>query len=147
MQKKRLVTALLALSLGAGYAFARPTLQDDEPTPLQESMQGLMSSRRSMRKLVRDATANQEDLLEILEKFRGHALTAITLPPAAPESLEPTDAALFRIGFQRQFLKLIEAVLDCELAVHKGDTEALGEAYKSLGAIMKAGHDRFKKKD
>lgn len=147
MHSNKLITALLALSLGAGYAFARPTLQDEESTPLQESMQGLFAGRRSMRKLVQDPTANQEALLEILEEFRGHALTAITLPPAAPENLEPTEAAILRIGFQRQFLRLIEAALDCELAVHEGDSEALGEAYKLLGTINKAGHDRFKKKD
>lgn len=145
MSKNRLITAALALSLCAGYAFARPTLQDEETTPLQESMQGLMSSRRAMRKLVGDATANRSDLLEILEEFRGNALTAFSLAPATPEGLAEADAEIWRVTFQRQVLKLVDASLECELAVHKGDSEALGEAYKRLGAINKAGHDRFKK--
>jgi len=147
MSKNRLIIAALALSLGASYAFARPVLQDDESTPLQESMQGLMSSRRAMRKLVGDATANGEALLEILNEFRAHALTAFSLPPATPEGLEGTDAAIWATSYQRRVLELIDASLEGELAVHRGDSEALGEAYKRLGAINKAGHDRFKKKD
>jgi hypothetical protein len=145
MHKNKLITAFLALSLGAGYAFARPTLQDEESTPLQESMQGLMSNQRAMRKLVGDATANQSDLLELLGEFRGHALTAFSLPPETPKRLEGTDAAVWRVAFQRQVLQLVDASLECELAVHKGDSEALGEAYKRLGGIKKTGHDRFKK--
>ncbi len=147
MKNNKVLTVCLALSLGAGYAFARPSLQDDETTPLQESMQGLMSRRRAMRKLVRDPAAHRSELLEILEEFRGHALTAFSLPPTAPGSLERTDAALWRVGFQRQILTLIDTGLECELAVLKGDTELLGEAYKTLSSTMKAGHDRYKKSD
>ena len=143
MRNVKLITGLLALSLGAAYALPRYSTQDDEPTPVQEAMGGLQSGQRAMRRMVKDPAANKDALVKTLREMQRHAHTIFTMPPTVPEGLATTTPEEWRIDFQRQFLEVLDCLLEVELAVHKGDADAVAKGYTKLGELKKTGHDTY----
>ena len=139
MRTPTLLAALLAAGLTLA-ATSRTAPQDDEPTPLQAAMQEMMGGQRAMRRLVRDPAANVEGLVAAASAIQRGALAAYSLPPAAPEGEDPHR---WRIGYQRQILRLLDTALECELAARAGDAELLKAAYARLGEIKAEGHDTY----
>lgn len=141
MRIQTLLASLLAASL-ALTATSFSSAQDEEPTPLQEAMGKMQGSQRAMRRMVGDPVANKDALLRAVAAIQEGALEAYALAPAAPDG---EDEHAWRIGYRRQILKTLDAVLACELATHQGDPDALAAAYQALGAAKKAGHDQYQR--
>ena len=141
MRLQTLLLSFLAASLAfTATSFTAP--QDDEPTPLQEAMGKMQGSQRAMRRMIGDPVANKDALLRATTAIQEGALAAYPLAPPAPEGV---DADTWRIGYQRQILKTLDAALACELATHQGDAEALNAGYQALGSSKKTGHDQYQR--
>lgn len=142
MNKSPLLVGTLLLSFAAGLAYTRPVPQDDDPTPLAEEMGGLQSGQRKLRKLIKNPEAKQETL-EIIRGMEQNAITAINLAPAIPAGMEEAKQAAWTIGYKREMVKVLDALLVMELAVVEGRTDAAAAAYKGLGELKKSGHDTY----
>ena len=143
MRTKTLLTGLLAATLLVSTtSFSFSETQDDEPTPLQQAMGKMQGSQRAMRKMVGDPATNKAALLRACAMIQEGAHEGYSLAPKAPAD---ADANEWRIGYQRSMLAVLDAALECELAVHKGDAEAVTAAYKKMGEHKKSGHDAYQK--
>ena len=142
MNKPTLLLATLVLALLVGSATTLRAVQDEELTPLQEAMNGLQSGQRKLRKLLKDPIETAATV-EVVHAMEANALTAFGLPPDAPATLSEAERPGWRIGFQRQILKVADSLLVLELAVLQGEGEQARQAYKDLNAVKKAGHDIY----
>ncbi|MDA1266903.1 MAG: hypothetical protein O2816_17620 [Planctomycetota bacterium] len=143
MRTKTLLTGLLAATLLVSTtSFSFLGSQDDEPTPLQQAMVKMQGSQKAMRQLIADPATNKAALLRACAMIQEGAHAGFSLAPKAPAD---ADENQWRIGYQRTMLAVLDAALECELAVHAGDAEGVAAAYKKMGEHKKAGHDTYQK--
>ena len=140
MRTKTLLVGLMAVTL-TFTASSYTSVQDDEPTPLQQAMGTIRGGQKALGRGHRNPVANKAALLRAATAIEEGALKAFSLAPPAPEG-ENVNA--WRIGYQRQMLQLLDAALECEAATYAGDAEALAAAYGRLGQAKKGGHNNFK---
>lgn len=112
---------------------------DDE---IHEAMEELQSGMRTLRKGLGDP-AKKDDTIALLQGMQRHASTAMLSEPHAPKDKSGKDLALWYCGYRKQLVRVLDTLIDVEMAVHEGDAEKAKAAYKSLGQMKKAGHDEY----
>lgn len=133
------------LALGLGWGLATVAAQDDEPpTPLEAAMGTLQGGMRKLRPLLEDPAANREVMVATLHEMQAAALSAVANPPAPPEGFPEGGVFTWRIGFQREILKLADSLFECENGVHRGRADEVQAAYDKANETKKLGHDRWK---
>lgn len=139
-----LVAALFSLTIATGWSTGRPASVDDEhASPLEAAMEELGSGQRKLRKLVADPSMKDPCLATV----GGMQAAALAAFQNAPPPLEGAEATPWRVDFQRTSLKLLDELLELELAVFEGRTEDAKASFAALGEIKSAAHDRFQPKD
>ena len=133
---------LLLLWLGAGQATVAAHPQDG-PTPLQEAMGRLQRGLRGLRKLVDDPAANRAELMTVLRDMETALLAGIAHPPTPRDEVPEGERELWVVAFKSTMTSTLDALLKCQTATLKGDTEALAAAYKTLNENKKRGHDSY----
>lgn len=117
----------------------------------KEAFDGAMETAsrqlRTMRRTKFDPKSQLQNL-ESLQTLEHALLTAkanigsIDMSPAAKEKFG-SDTLAYQNAFRAKLIMSIQATLDIELAVIKGDTAAASEAYKKLGSLRNDAHDLF----
>ena len=117
----------------------------DEDSPLDEAMAGLQGGMRALRGLSK-GTDDKAACLKVLQDMQASAIAALQLEPHTPEGQAAPDAeglAVWKLGFKRQIVTLIDKLLELEIAVQKGNFDALKAGYGALNEIKSAGHYEY----
>ena len=142
MHKPTLLIGTLTLALFASSISPVPPTQDDE-FPLADAMGLMNSGQRKLRRMLKKPE-QKDETIAVIQTMQSASITAYGLAPPAPEDQTSDEAkAEWRIGFQRRILSVTDTLLELELAVVKGDSEAAQAAYTGLAAIKKGGHDTY----
>jgi len=140
-----LLSFLVCTSLALSWipsATAAASVDEDEESPLALAMDELQAGQRRLRKLVSDP-AQKDECVQVVRNMQRNAIDALSLAPAAPETLAGSAADAYRIGYKKKIVQLVDELLSLELAVIEGRTDDATGHYKALGAHKKEGHDTY----
>jgi hypothetical protein len=123
-----------------GRDAASATAQGEDMHHHMELMQaGMKEMRRMLGK-----NEQKVELLALVTKLQLSARACFDLVPAQATPIDdPSALAEWRIGYVRRMVEVYDALLQLELAVHKGDAEKAKEMYKKLGEHKQSGHDAY----
>ncbi|MDF1839629.1 MAG: hypothetical protein P1V35_17310, partial [Planctomycetota bacterium] len=118
---------------------------DHEHTKLQLGMKNLQRGMKAMRPMLRDFEGNQATIITTLESMESSLVEGFAETPPRPEK-EMTDSewAQYQVMYKQKLHSTLGALLEMELAAHKGDGETVITKYRELGRHKKDGHGTFK---
>lgn len=109
---------------------------------LHSSMELLEKSMRALRPLMSDPEKKSEALASCagMEK---HLLASLHHVPKPHSELVDQTELEYQVEFKRRIMNVYSIVLDLEVALDKGDTDAAMTVYRSLGMERRDGHQIF----
>ncbi len=109
---------------------------------LHSSMELLEQSMRALRPLMGDPEKKSEALASCVEMEK-HLLASLHHVPKPHSELEDQTEVEYQVEFKRRIMNVYSIVLDMEVALDKGDTDAAMTVYRSLGMERRDGHQIF----
>lgn len=109
---------------------------------LHESMETLQKNMKGLRRLL-SKPESKDDAIAMCVEMEMSAISGFMNPPESPEGLEGAELRAFQADFKKRMLNVTETIIDLELALDGGDTDAIKKIYRSLGSSKKEGHDIY----
>lgn len=143
-----LVTTPLALAAAQGPSKPE-SRQEGKPHHEDGGLEGAMQALNGGMKRLGKAL-DKPDLDAVAKtavEMQKAALAAkVETPHTAGEISDAKEKAAFVVGFRKQIIALERALLDLEMAALDGKGDDAKKIYNdTLGALKKAGHDKYKK--
>jgi len=114
----------------------------EDEGPLHDAMETLDRGMKGMRRTITDPEKTAENM-ERLHGMQAAALTAVSLCPEPFNPLSDTEKIVWRIGYERKMLTVIDGLLQIELALVEGRHDEAREIYSQLTGLKKEGHDTY----
>ena len=114
----------------------------EEANPLHESMETMQRNLKALRKLMRDA-AKKDEALAAVHEMEDAVLVGLANVPEPLEKLEGSALLAHDVDYKRRMASVYTTLLDMELALDKGDADALKTLYRALGGQKKEGHQIY----
>lgn len=114
----------------------------EEGGPLHDAMETLDRGMKGMRRTITEV----EKTAENLERVRGMQAAALTSVSLCPEPFVPMSDAekvVWRIGYERKMIAVLDGLLQLELALVEGRHEYAKGIYSQLTGLKKEGHDTY----
>ena len=129
----------------ATEAPATPIVADDD-TPLGECMDAINKAMRGMRRKIGEAE-NFAECLKAVQTIQAKSIEAKGYDPVKLAEAEGDEAkAKFRMEYRMKMHEFLNRSFELEVALMKGDVEAVGKAYKALVSAKRPAHKAFKAK-
>lgn len=139
-------TLTLVLSLGMLAPFVPLQAADHEHTPLEDQMEIIGKSFRSLRRDVRDP-----------DKFDSAAETVATMLKAAKKSMEfepkwtadqpAAEQEAFVAGYQKEMERFVSLLTDLHAALKAGEADKVNDLVGELRDQQRSSHKEYKKPD
>jgi predicted nucleotide-binding protein len=136
MKLKSLITALMALAVGANFAVA------DEDTPLSKEMASMNKTQRTLKRQVADSSKKAENL-ELVAKMKANLAASIKLEPAKTKDQPAADKAAYLEKYKKQMADVDKALDDLKATIEKGDAEGSQKIFEKLTDLKEKGHKDF----
>jgi len=146
---KPLICLLASLLLGAaGLSGQTPEPQGevqehaDEIGPVARAMGELHGSMRRMKRLAK-AGDDKEGALAVLREMQDCAMAVLVLEPPTLEDQDPLtgdEHGIWVAEYRRHIVKLVDKLLELELAVLRGHMKVFSDGYGELSQIRNTGH-------
>lgn len=123
----------------------KPEAEEQEHTKLQLGMKNLRRGMKALRPMLGEFDANQADIIKTLESMESSLLEGYSeMPPRPDKEMTDTQWAQYRVAYRQKIHVTLGAMLEMQLAAHKGDGETVIGKYRELGRHKKDGHGTFK---
>ncbi len=123
-------------------AEAAPAAAAEEADPLHDSMEVMQRSLKALRKLMRDP-AKKDEALAAVREMEAAVLVGLANVPEPLEKLEGSALLAHDVEYKRRMAAVYTTLLDMELALDEGDSDALKTLYRALGGQKKEGHQIY----
>jgi soluble cytochrome b562 len=137
MKLKSLITALMALAVGASFAVAK-----DDDTPLSKEMSAMNKSLRTLKRQAADPSKKAENL-ELVGKMKANVAAALKYEPAKTKDQPAADKPTYVSKYKKEMEGLDKAIDDLKAAIEKGDAENTQKMFEKLADIKEKGHKDF----
>lgn len=149
---KRVSVVLIALTIGGGILFGQrtPLLRAQAPVVVQEELPELAEQMalfgRSFRRLRRQVSnpEKRDQSLELTLKMQDVCQSAKLLAPSNAEGMGAEAKAKFVLGYRKEMIELMEALLELEVALLEENFEGAGKAFERVHEIEEEGHAEFR---
>lgn len=123
-----------------------PPIVAADDTPLGECMDAINKAMRGMRRKIGEAE-NFAECLKAVQMIQAKSVEAKGYDPVKLGELDGDEAkAKFRMDYRIKMHEFLNKSFELEVALMKGDVEAVGKAYKALGSMKSPSHKAFKAK-
>ena len=119
-----------------------PAAAADEANSLHDSMETMQRNLKALRKLMRDP-AKKDEALAAVREMEGAVLLGLAHVPKPLKELEGSALLAHDVDYKRRMATVYTTLLDMELALDKGDADALKTLYRALGGQKKEGHQIY----
>lgn len=136
MKLKTLITALMALAVGANFAVA------DDDTPLSKEMSTLNKTLRTLKRQVADTSKKAENL-ELVAKMKTSVANSLKYEPAKTKEQPAADKTAYLEKYKKQMQDVDKALDDLKAAIEKGDAEGAQKIFEKLSEQKESGHKDF----
>ena len=137
MKLKQLLTAVLALAIGATTALAK-----DEDTPLSKEMTAMNKALRTLKRQAADAS-KKADNLALVATIKSKVAAALKFEPAKTKDQPAAEKPAYLEKFKKQMGDLDKAVDELKVAIESGNADAATKIFEKLGDIKEKGHKDF----
>lgn len=123
-------------------AEAPAAAESDEDHALHESMETMQRNLKALRKLMRDP-AQKDEALKAVREMEAAVLVGLAHVPKPLKELAGSELLAHDVDYKRRMASVYTTLLDMELALDKGDGDALKTLYRALGGQKKEGHQIY----
>lgn len=113
-----------------------------EENPLHDSMETMQRNLKALRKLMRDP-AKKDEAIAAVQEMEGAVLLGLANVPKPVKELAGSALLAHDVDYKRRMATVYTTLLDMELALDKGDDDALKTLYRALGGQKKEGHQIY----
>lgn len=137
MKLKTLLTAVMALAIGATTAMAK-----DDDTPLSKEMSAMNKALRTLKRQAADAS-KKADNLALVATIKEKIAASLKYEPAKTKDQPAAEKPAYLEKFKKQMGDLDKAVDELKAAIESGNGDAATKVFEKLGDIKEKGHKDF----
>lgn len=149
---------MLIAAMAVAVSSARPVRADEAPakgateegkvkkSELHQHMEKMEEAIKKLRRTIRKAESTPESI-ELTATVKKEATTCRDLIPSRAATLPEAERTKFVEQYKKSMDAFIAQVGKLDEALHAGDLEKAGDAYKDLKSKEDKGHDEFMQPD
>ena len=136
-------TVLICSALMLGSTLTTYAQDDDEETPLTESMSDFNSNLRSFRKALKGEAPDKEAALSKIIAMQAAIQISKLEAPEMAKGMEPEEGRALTISYRKDLIETQKELLSLEALILDEDFKAADGSIRRLLAMKKAGHDKY----